>query len=279
MMEHATKLQKFTNRINKHFNLNSCGYFLVFDNGETLHLTNKYKLEDKLIQQHLKINGRLSITNYLQHVSSLGFYLIDCEPNYKKQRGNNLDKLYHARDFCHEFISIDRILTSRGSAFRIVSFTAPNEINHINQFYINNLELLHKIIRQISKDLQPTIDTIPLIKPNQIELELLGKFKTRAFGSNTNNIKAYVSETGLHYPKYNELSDIVLNEREKDLIYWYLRGKSTYQTSKILNISPATVRTYFERLKSKLGCYFKPQILLKLIDGGFIKPDDWRDIY
>ncbi len=60
---------------------------------------------------------------------------------------------------------------------------------------------------------------------------------------------------------------------------WNLGFRDTQATAEILQIGEGTVFTHFERLKKKLGCYYKPQILLKLIDGEFIQPDDWRDIY
>ena len=111
------------------------------------------------------------------------------------------------------------------------------------------------------------------------ELELTQQLFQEQQTINNSNINSFVEATDLHYPKYNELANIKLSQREKEIIYWYLRGKSNTETAMILNITKNTVVTHFDRLKTKLGCYYKPHLLLKLIDGEFISPDDWQDIY
>ena len=108
---------------------------------------------------------------------------------------------------------------------------------------------------------------------------MLQKKLPQLTSTHSENIETFVDETNMHYPKHKELANIQLNQRETDIIRWYLLGKSVSQTAQILGLSHHTVHTYFDRLKKKMGCHFKPQLLLKLIDGEFIGPDDWRDIY
>jgi len=175
--------------------------------------------------------------------------------------------------------SLDHIETERGQALRLVIYTAPKERDDINHFYLNNLELISRINTQITRNLEKEIKCFPLFSPSTKERRTARDSFIRLQSINSTAVSSYVKETALHYPKYNELANIKISQREKDIIYWFLRGKSTPETADILQIGEGTVLTHFVRLKKKLGCYYKPQILLKLIDGDFIQPDDWRDIY
>ena len=64
--------------------------------------------------------------------------------------------------------------------------------------------------------------------------------------------------------------DISFSFREAQCIHYLLKNYSAKQTSKQLNISPKTVEFHIARVKNKLNCNTKSQIVDKAIELGFI---------
>ena len=138
--------------------------------------------------------------------------------------------------------------------------------------------MLKRFNHHVEKELEDVIAKLPLIIPTPEEQTLNHQY-FQTLTPNTECQKTFVNETGLHYPKYNEFANVKLSKRQKEIIHWYLLGKSEPDTAAILNLSVETIHDYFKRLKLKFNCYSKTQLLLKLIDGGFIDDIDWKTIY
>jgi DNA-binding CsgD family transcriptional regulator len=60
-----------------------------------------------------------------------------------------------------------------------------------------------------------------------------------------------------------------LTGREKECLYYLIRGMSTKQIGKALKLSHRTVEFYLERIKNKLDCHSRSELIAKLIDNGF----------
>lgn len=60
--------------------------------------------------------------------------------------------------------------------------------------------------------------------------------------------------------------DYFLTQREKGCAYYLLRGMSAKQIGQSLSISPKTVETHISKLKVKLGCYTRSQLIEKIMD-------------
>ena len=272
-------LEKLAKPLFKHIGLIDYSCYFIFSNAEVLHLSCLPQLDARLAQDSLEQGERFSIINYLEYLPNQRYILMDSDQMFTYGYGELFCKLNIEYDCREDFVSVDKIQTSRGEALRLVEYCSPLEGPDINGFYLNSLELIERINTHITIELAPIIDKIPLIKPTKKEYHKLQKYLQPPSTIKPDPIASIIAETGMHFPKYNQLANIRLSKREKEVIHWYLLGKTTNQTADILQISHYTVRTYFESLKNKLGVYFKPQLLLKLIDGEFIKPDDWKDIY
>lgn len=57
-----------------------------------------------------------------------------------------------------------------------------------------------------------------------------------------------------------------LSNREEQCMFYLLRGKTAKRTAEILNLSPRTVETYIDNLKTKLHCRSKSELIEKAID-------------
>ncbi len=278
MQAGAKRMQKLAKPLYKHFGLNGCFCYLIFDTGETLYLPSDYE-EVNVFNKFIAKNSRWSIIDSLSQCQQHGFVLEDIEPKIWQQLDPSHIEIQQEYNHHHSLCSLELIETTRGRALRLIYYLAPKERDDINAFYLNNLELFKRISRQLTRDLEKEINQLPLFSPTTKERRAARDNFIRLQMVHSKAARSYVKDTALHYPKYNELENINISQREKDIIYWFLHGKSTADTAEILQIGEGTVRTHFERLKKKLGCYYKPLVLLKLIDGELIEPDDWRDIY
>ena len=60
-------------------------------------------------------------------------------------------------------------------------------------------------------------------------------------------------------------SNYLLSKREKECVYYILRGMSAKEIGKVLNISHRTVETHIEHIKSKLSCQTRSQVVNKIL--------------
>lgn len=67
-----------------------------------------------------------------------------------------------------------------------------------------------------------------------------------------------------------ESQKIVLSDRECEVLYYLIKGKTAKETAKNLQISPRTVEKYIEQLKSKTRSRRKLEILIKINIAEFV---------
>lgn len=68
-----------------------------------------------------------------------------------------------------------------------------------------------------------------------------------------------------HRPNFSSLS-----RREAECYFYLLRGYSASEVAVLQNISKRTVEDYIQRLKNKLGCFTKKELINTAYDYGFI---------
>lgn len=278
MMEQSDKLSRLTNPLYKHFGINGFRHAVVYETGEVLHLGSNKAFFESFFLGRIANNNRFSVINHLSLYPQAGYYLVDIEDTIRKKRDPFFNELLSTYDTHHDFIMLNRIQTSRGQALAFFFYHAPLHQADINRFYINNLELLMRFNRHVTREFEDTIQSLPLIQPTHKEKKLARVHLQRLMPQQTQQ-KAFVKETKMPYPKYSELAHIKISNRQKEIIHWYLLGKSEPDTAAILNVSVDTIHDHFKRLKLKFNCYSKSQLLLKLIDSGLLTANDWEAIY
>lgn len=65
-----------------------------------------------------------------------------------------------------------------------------------------------------------------------------------------------------------------LTRREAQCLYYFFQGKSSKQIGRILDISHRTVELYFDRIREKLDCKTRLEIISKIEDRSYI--DRWH---
>lgn len=65
-------------------------------------------------------------------------------------------------------------------------------------------------------------------------------------------------------------SNTLLAPREVECIIYILRGKTSKQIARILELSHRTVEFYIGRLKNKLDCHTKSELIEKILSGRLI---------
>ena len=277
-MDQSEKVAQLTKPLYKHFGINGFNYARFYVTGEALYLGSDRLLDEKLLEKHLTKKSRLSAINALASYPHVGYFLTDVETNACEAKDEIFRELLQEHGYHHDFVIFNRMSKSQENVLEVFRYSAPLSKNDINHFYINNLELLTRFSRHVTQELQDTIQSLSLIQPTSKEKQLAETNFQRLLPKHTQQ-KDFVKATGMHYPKYKELSDISLSPRQKEIIHWYLLGKTAADTATILNLSLRTIHDYFERLKRKFNCYSKSQLLLKLIDSDLLSPNDWRAIY
>lgn len=71
---------------------------------------------------------------------------------------------------------------------------------------------------------------------------------------------------------YNAKNDttVLLAPREIECIIYILRGKTSKQIARMLELSHRTVEFYISRLKNKLYCHTKSELIEKILSGKLI---------
>lgn len=128
--------------------------------------------------------------------------------------------------------------------------THPDNKNIVN-FYINHLDSLRRFIYYFHEKAEP----------------LLLKHEADKFKSPFSYVKldddttaandAHIVNKHVFKPsryKINGMHNITLSQREVECIYWLSKGKTSFETGIILNLSQRTVEKHLNNAKEKFGC-------------------------
>lgn len=134
----------------------------------------------------------------------------------------------------------------------------------VNQFYLDNFNLLHKFNNYFQEQFSAHINKL---KTKRMDVECKSEFLNLMKHSKEMIIQR---EAKIH--EFSTLCDSEtlskpnLTTRELQLINWYLLGKTAEESAMILGISRRTVEYHFEKLRKKFNCYSKSQIVMKIFN-------------
>lgn len=93
---------------------------------------------------------------------------------------------------------------------------------------------------------------------------------SRLLGSINSETSRLIFSQQMSYYIEDNYPDSLLTEREDECLFYILRGKTTKEVAKLLNISPRTVETHFNNIKQKLICSNRSQVIEKSINLGYM---------
>lgn len=222
----------------KYFSITHFFYIRVFNNNSMLYLCTDKKWVQHYIAQNFQ-NDTMHMCSYTP-ISNINFSLWSA---FKK------DKVYSAvYDF--NIWNGFNIYERKEDSIIIYAFGSTNYDTHINNFYINNINLLQDFISYFKKKAINIIET-----PFMYNL-IISKRKSsyqKTFIREENIQKSY-QEINLKQIAFKDrLSMTYLTKNESLCLYYLVSGKTAKETAALLNLSPRTIEFYLNNIKTKTG--------------------------
>lgn len=174
---------------------------------------------------------------------------------FSKKEKDPLYNLVYEYDVWHGFT-----ISKKSSDYvETWSFTTSRNIEGMHQFYINNLQLLQHFIKHFESKLSPVLNSISHDKlaffnvPFDLDVRLEDQEdKIKKFFTNTQLIKSSVFCNNI---------EVKLSLRELECLIYTASGLSMKQIAIKLCISPRTVETFINSIKTKTGLHYKSQLI------------------
>lgn len=249
------KLAKICEPLNQYYGVNHCGYIEINNDGRLINLlTHSPWLEECLDKQYFiddphmvspdKIgNGFVLWSSYKEEYYLTGM-LKDCVEKF---------------DLCHGITYVKK----DDNGYRLYGFAAPKENYKAHNKLLSNIDCIKKFIQYFD-------DQIEFIRRDVDDKRIdFAKLKGDAYYEQDGVIEPeddkiaqyrFLSQLGL---VDGSIKNVQLSKRERECIKHYLEGKSAAQTAKVLSLSPRTIESHMENIKSKLNLSFKRELFEK----------------
>lgn len=165
-------------------------------------------------------------------------------------------------DYGHALFFIDYDSQGPDSKFKMYVYESHLRYTNVNHEYINNLDMLKKFNRYFHQQLATEVPTLKYSKTAESCLQTV----EQVFDDCALKQKEIAGKNVAFQTELNKLVKNRLTSRETEIAYWYIMGKTSFETGTILGISPRTVENIFERIKFKLNCPSKNYLLLQYKD-------------
>ena len=146
-------------------------------------------------------------------------------------------------------------------------FASTPDNYSINNFYINNFELLNNFINTFKQNAKNLIDAAAknrgIVPYDSSLLDMNTDYHDTLFPQKK------LIDNVFSISNNSNILRASLTKRELECICWLTKGKTTPEIAIILNISSRTVEKYITSLKHKLGCYTLFQLGKKIDSLGF----------
>lgn len=232
--------------------INHFSYVEMNEQGQFFWLGSNGDYLEKCINNQLVDNAPLSI---LKTYPKSGLYLIDVYQEEYKQHSLPVFELLNQFNYGHSFRILEIINNQR---FKLYSFDAPLEKQDINHVYLNNVEIFKKFNIYFDEKIAP-------VKNELIKCQIDSDNHAECIGLINSFLENNLLETTFR-GDFDKNNYIQLTPREKEILLWFVKGKTSDETASLLNISRRTVERHFENLREKFSCFSKNQLALKLRD-------------
>lgn len=147
----------------------------------------------------------------------------------------------------------------------IFAFSFPDTEFKFVDYYFNNLQEIKDIIEIFSKEIEPFLDKSDLII--QLPDSVIHK------KISTNLVPCEYELTNINFDAKGNQIRKILSKQELTCFKLLLCGKTHGQMSTIMAISSSSVATYVERVKNKLNCNSRAELIEYAINNDIVKID------
>lgn len=230
-----------------------------FEDGTISILCNRPEVAVACAESQLYHNARYTKPPKYYHS---GYYVWNNDNRTENEEAHSM--LLRKHDICHGLTIIRR----EEQFCDFFHFASSPKNSHINNFYVNNLEAFNKFADYFLDKAQQLIRITERSKikvtPEQQDLSQIQQ-TVKSTQSQRQFLK-HISQNNL------AKNNISLSKRQKDCLYWLLKGKTAAETALILNLSQRTVESYINHIKIKFQCSTKSELIVKALK--LISKDD-----
>lgn len=261
-LAHTESINSFLkNQLESH-GIKTFGYIEIFGDGSFIQLESNKQIHTEILDSELSstmseyILSGMPAPNY--HLSSSVTTPKNCLISVLKKKyelGNSL-----------RFIDCRKDNNNNIKSIRHYYLAATADNASINNFYINNLDLIKKSFYDFSVNFQKIIDmvarTYPSSDKQEITKELYKEYIAKYFHQkNTQNHAFNYSSLPFELEK-----NALFNSNEKEVIYLYYNRFSLQEIADILEVSVRSINRYIRQVRLKLKCQSSNHIISTLLD-------------
>lgn len=231
-------------------NISTFAYFRFFPNGRYLYLCNHLDWVQFCLK-NVHNNEGTSLGQEIKHA---------LEDNYHCFLWPT-EKTDYLMSALHDFNIWNglSIFKQREDSIELWGFAANCNTENLQNFYIENIELLKKFTSAFNRE------AAEIIIPHDDYLAIYKDFKLQnpkpPQDDQVQKINEFITATSIDkYPIIVDSKEIVLTEREMQFVTLLVAGKNAKQIASQFNLSQRTVEKHFENVKSKMGYRDKESI-------------------
>jgi len=239
-------LTEYCGQFLKKHNLNYFQVIRVNQDGSTVLLTNRANFTQYCIEYAMQHNVPLIYSCVKKEILDPSSYYFLWEPNLPARP---VAMVRNEFDVTNGLTFVERHATH----YYMIAFAASHTNHGVLDFYLNNIELLKNFVSQFTdqqRGLMQALESKPLILPKSLQDENLEDMLLQRSSHSRKRIPIVFR---------GRSSYVTLKEYE--CLKQLPRGLSTKEIGRVLNISPRTVEQYFERVKTRIGCKSKQDLI------------------
>lgn len=240
------KIKEIAAPIFSHTKINNFSYLKFYKNGDVLNLTTDKRWIEYRFDK--KIKFKILFKDYLKDSKENTPYLYLWPEKTNDDLLNALQQ-YDIWNGCNIYIQ-------NKEHIEVFSFACPIEETEMRNFYINNLDTLHRFILYF-KD--KSFDLIKNDKNNIIKTDIIFSFPSQQNFINSETSASLYKNIAPENVFINE--DIYMTRRELECCSLLMRGDSIKIAANKLGLSPRTVETHINNVKHKTSCMTKTTLL------------------
>jgi DNA-binding CsgD family transcriptional regulator len=254
----STALMDYCGHFLKKNNLNYFQVIRVNQDGSTVVLTNRAEFTRFCIQHAIKSNVPLVYSSVNKEVVNASSYYFLWEPNLPIAP---VAMVRNEFNMANGLTFVERFPTH----YYMFAFAAPTENLAVLDFYLNNMDVIKSFIhgfKDQQQQLLKTVEKTPLILPAPLwDKNLENMLLNDSIMDNSQDKLKDESTSWRKIPVSFNGHDSYLTAQEYECIRLLPLGLSAKNIGRKLNISFRTVEKYFERIKARIGCSSKQELI------------------